>query len=178
MNWASHPALPRPAWVNGTTGREPPWRNGDDHNLLRRTTADGHRLEFGLHVLGWEHRPRIAWFTPKISCSTTTPPFCPRAPRSSMVLMAPANFGKRWAKMPGRDSAVMPEAGCSAGEALRRMLAPAVCRSRALVGITLGYGLVTIVGYAMTAFAPLYAIEVLGADPREANPALTGGRHA
>ncbi len=63
VNWASHPALTRPAWVNGTTGREPPWRNGDDHNLLHRTTADGHRLEFGLHVLGWEQRPRIAWVT-------------------------------------------------------------------------------------------------------------------
>ncbi|MCB2074526.1 MAG: MFS transporter [Novosphingobium sp.] len=50
----------------------------------------------------------------------------------------------------------------------------AVCRSRPLVGITLGYGLVTIVGYAMTAFAPLYAIEVLGADPREAGFLLGG----
>lgn len=49
-----------------------------------------------------------------------------------------------------------------------------VCGSRALVGITLGYGLVTIVGYAMTAFAPLYAIEVLGADPREAGFVLGG----
>lgn len=63
VNWASHPALPRPDWVRGATGREPPWRSGDDQNLLRRSTADGHRLEFGLHVLGWEHRPRIAWFT-------------------------------------------------------------------------------------------------------------------
>ncbi|MBV1689860.1 MFS transporter [Novosphingobium sp. G106] len=50
----------------------------------------------------------------------------------------------------------------------------AVCRSRALVGVTLGYGLVTIVGYAMTAFAPLYAIEVLGANPREAGFMLGG----
>ena len=32
------------------TGREPPWRNGDDQNLLRRTTTDGHRLEFGLRA--------------------------------------------------------------------------------------------------------------------------------
>jgi len=63
VNWASHPALPRPAWVSSATGREPPWRSGDDQNLLRRTTADGHQVEFGLHVLGWEHRPRIAWFT-------------------------------------------------------------------------------------------------------------------
>ena len=62
VNWASHPALPRPGWVR--SGREPPWHEGDDgHSLLRRTTADGHRLEFGLHVLGWEQRPRIAWVT-------------------------------------------------------------------------------------------------------------------
>lgn len=53
----------------------------------------------------------------------------------------------------------------------------AVCRSRSLVGVTLGYGLVTIVGYAMTGFAPLYAIEVLGVDPRQAGFVLgsTGG---
>lgn len=50
----------------------------------------------------------------------------------------------------------------------------AVCLSRPLVGVTLGYGLVTIIGYAMTAFAPLYAIEVLGADPREAGFVLGG----
>src|SRR5690606_24593988 len=50
----------------------------------------------------------------------------------------------------------------------------AVCLSRPLVGVTLGYGLVTIIGYAMTAFAPLYAIEVLGADPREAGFGLGG----
>ena len=64
VNWVSHPELPRPEWVRGATGREPPWRNGDDgQSLLRRTTADGHRLEFGLHVLGWEQRPRVAWVT-------------------------------------------------------------------------------------------------------------------
>src|SRR3990167_3946940 len=58
------PDLARPDWIRGATGREPPWRNGDDgQSLLRRTTADGHRLEFGLHVLGWEQRPRVAWVT-------------------------------------------------------------------------------------------------------------------
>ncbi|HEX8058834.1 MAG TPA: MFS transporter [Novosphingobium sp.] len=71
--------------------------------------------------------------------------------------------------------------GCYAvfswGQTLRlsdRATFDAVCRSRALVGVTLGYGLVTIVGYAMTAFAPLYAIEVLGANPREAGFMLGG----
>jgi hypothetical protein len=50
----------------------------------------------------------------------------------------------------------------------------AVCGSRTLVGVTLGYGLTTIVGYAMTGFAPLYAIEVLGIDSREAGFVLGG----
>lgn len=54
----------------------------------------------------------------------------------------------------------------------------AVCRSRALVGVTLGYGLLTIAGYAMTAFAPLYAIEVLGVDSREAGFMLGGASTA
>lgn len=49
-----------------------------------------------------------------------------------------------------------------------------VCCSKALIGVTLGYGLVTIVGYAMTGFAPLYAIEVLGADAQEAGFVLGG----
>lgn len=71
--------------------------------------------------------------------------------------------------------------GCYAvfswGQNLRLTDAPTfdvVCRSRALVGVTLGYGLLTIVGYAMTAFAPLYAIEVLKADPQEAGLVLGG----
>jgi signal transduction histidine kinase len=63
VNWASHPGLPRRGWLGDATGREPPWHDGADQNLLRRTTADGHRLEFGLHVLGWEKRPRVAWMT-------------------------------------------------------------------------------------------------------------------
>jgi len=49
-----------------------------------------------------------------------------------------------------------------------------VCRSRPLMGVTLGYGLFCIVGYAMTGFAPLYAIEVLKADPGEVGFVLGG----
>jgi MFS family permease len=71
--------------------------------------------------------------------------------------------------------------GCYAvfswGQTLRLRDRPtfdAVCGSRALVGVTLGYGLVTIIGFAMTAFSPLYAIEVLGADSREAGFVLGG----
>jgi len=57
VHWESHPGLlpgPPPA----------AWRGRDDmHGLLQRTTADGHRLEFGLNVMAWERRPRVAWLT-------------------------------------------------------------------------------------------------------------------
>ncbi len=66
VNWDSQPDAPRPDWA-----REPAWRHGQNQNqnqdvgenLLVRTTADGHRLEFGLSVQAWQHRPRIAWIT-------------------------------------------------------------------------------------------------------------------
>ena len=62
VNWHSQPESPRPGWV-----RDPAWRHGQSQdggeNLLVRTTADGHRLEFGLAVQAWQHRPRIAWIT-------------------------------------------------------------------------------------------------------------------
>ncbi|MGP1685037.1 MAG: HAMP domain-containing sensor histidine kinase, partial [Giesbergeria sp.] len=44
--------------------RNPNWHQGDEReNLLVRTTADGHRLEFGLAAQTWQKRPRIAWIT-------------------------------------------------------------------------------------------------------------------
>ena len=62
VNWNSQPDAPRPGWA-----RDPAWRHSqsqdDGENLLVRTTADGHRLEFGLSVQAWQHRPRIAWIT-------------------------------------------------------------------------------------------------------------------
>ena len=62
VNWNSQPDAPRPGWT-----RDPAWRHSqsqdDGENLLVRTTADGHRLEFGLSVQAWQHRPRIAWIT-------------------------------------------------------------------------------------------------------------------
>ncbi|MBU3740437.1 MAG: HAMP domain-containing histidine kinase [Rhodoferax sp.] len=39
------------------------WR-GDERRILERTTADGHRIEFGLSVAAWSDRPRfIGWIT-------------------------------------------------------------------------------------------------------------------
>lgn len=50
----------------------------------------------------------------------------------------------------------------------------ALARSPAFVCVTLGYSLVSFVGYASTGFTPLYAIEVLGADPKAAGLVLGG----
>jgi signal transduction histidine kinase len=59
VNWDSQPGVPRPGWA-----RDPAWRHGEEgEHLLVRTTADGHRLEFGLSVQSWQQRPRIAWVT-------------------------------------------------------------------------------------------------------------------
>ncbi len=62
VNWDSQPDAPRPGWA-----RDSGWRHGAGgegvENLLLRTTADGHRLEFGLNMQTWQQRPRIAWIT-------------------------------------------------------------------------------------------------------------------
>lgn len=50
----------------------------------------------------------------------------------------------------------------------------ALLRSRPFLALTASYSLVTFVGYASTAFMPLYAIEVLGADPKQAGFILGG----
>ncbi|AVO40993.1 HAMP domain-containing sensor histidine kinase [Simplicispira suum] len=62
VNWDSQPDAPRPGWA-----RDSGWHHGAGgegvENLLLRTTADGHRLEFGLNMQTWQQRPRIAWIT-------------------------------------------------------------------------------------------------------------------
>lgn len=50
----------------------------------------------------------------------------------------------------------------------------ALLKSRPFLALTVSYSLVTFVGYALTAFMPLYAIEVLGADPTQAGFVLGG----
>ncbi len=53
IDWRSDPGAPR-------HGR---WREGED-SLVSRTTADGHRITFGLSARLWEERPRrIGWLT-------------------------------------------------------------------------------------------------------------------
>ncbi|WP_332741309.1 sensor histidine kinase [Hydrogenophaga sp.] len=69
VNWRSHPEQPRMDWQRngppGAKGRDPEdW--GDDKDwqqLLQRTTADGHRLGFGLNEAAFERRPRLFGFT-------------------------------------------------------------------------------------------------------------------
>ena len=64
VNWDSEPRTARPAWRASDSGRDTGWGHGDvRETLLVRTTADGHRLEFGLSAQAWQRRPRIAWLT-------------------------------------------------------------------------------------------------------------------
>lgn len=62
VNWRSHPdddehRRRREAWMDDHPDR------GDDR-LLTRTTADGHRIDFGLSIKPWRERPRfIGWAT-------------------------------------------------------------------------------------------------------------------
>jgi signal transduction histidine kinase len=53
VHWRSHPGA----------GRHGGWAERED-SLLTRTTADGHRIAFGLRLRPWQDRPRrIGWFT-------------------------------------------------------------------------------------------------------------------
>lgn len=68
VNWQSHPDQARPHWKRdrprGAEGDGPGW--GDDEDwagLLHRTTADGHRIEFGLNDAAFERRPKLIGFT-------------------------------------------------------------------------------------------------------------------
>jgi len=58
VNWESHPRNEGQRGWHGHDG----WAGEDA--LLARTTADGHRIEFGLDVQPWRDRPRIwGWLT-------------------------------------------------------------------------------------------------------------------
>ena len=70
INWSSHPEQQRPDWQrerwDQTDGRG--WDgergNGDREwqRILQRTTADGHRIEFGINETVFERRPRLVGF--------------------------------------------------------------------------------------------------------------------
>ena len=64
IHWASHPDQQNPDWMSDKVRQESRWTGDENgHSLLRRTTADGHHIEFGLNALSWDKRPRIAWGT-------------------------------------------------------------------------------------------------------------------
>jgi signal transduction histidine kinase len=68
VRWASHPDQPVPDWQR--EGREDEqrfqredWGGGKDwQRILMRTTADGHRIEFGINEDVFERRPRLIGF--------------------------------------------------------------------------------------------------------------------
>lgn len=57
VQWASHPAQPRPDWMRDQPGQ------GDWPRLLTRQTADGHTVTFGLNDQIFERRPRMVGYT-------------------------------------------------------------------------------------------------------------------
>ena len=71
VNWSSQAG--QPSQLRHGRARDRSWRHGeqgesgalrdDGHSFLVRTTADGHRLEFGLAVQAWQQRPRMVWIT-------------------------------------------------------------------------------------------------------------------
>ena len=69
VNWRSHPEQSRVEWTRhappGIKHPDPDdWGDGKRwQELLQRTTADGHRLEFGLNEAAFERRPRLFGFT-------------------------------------------------------------------------------------------------------------------
>lgn len=69
VNWRSHPEQERPHWLrdrprSGGRSGDAGW--GDDKDwqqLLQRTTADGHRIEFGLNEATFDRRPKLVGYT-------------------------------------------------------------------------------------------------------------------
>ncbi|WP_114971194.1 HAMP domain-containing sensor histidine kinase [Rhodoferax ferrireducens] len=68
VNWRSHPEAPdtprrwgRERWQSDWT--EDDWRR-QEPRLLERSTADGHRIQFGVNRQIWHNRPRVVgWYT-------------------------------------------------------------------------------------------------------------------
>lgn len=62
VNWKSHPDQVKPQWkrdrLQSQEGEDVEWAA-----LLQRTTADGHRIEFGLNDAAFERRPKLIGFT-------------------------------------------------------------------------------------------------------------------
>ena len=61
VNWNSHPERRRRGWADD---RGEPGSEGRSEDWLGRTTADGHRVSFGLGTLPWQRAPQgIGWIT-------------------------------------------------------------------------------------------------------------------
>jgi len=68
VNWRSHPDQVKPHWKRdrprSADGDGPGWGDEQDWDrLLLRTSADGHRIEFGLNDAAFERRPKLIGFT-------------------------------------------------------------------------------------------------------------------
>ena len=58
INWRSHPQEPELEWMYDDHGP------GEEYKFFQRTTADGHRVQFGISVQAWNQKPRfIGWVT-------------------------------------------------------------------------------------------------------------------
>ncbi|MEX1166072.1 MAG: HAMP domain-containing sensor histidine kinase [Hydrogenophaga sp.] len=68
VQWASHPDQPVPDWQREGRSDErrfqrEEWGGGKDwQRVLKRTTADGHSIEFGINEEVFERRPRLIGF--------------------------------------------------------------------------------------------------------------------
>ena len=75
LNWRSHPEQAQPEWKRRRSkgpGDGAGW--GDEQNwasLLQRSTADGHRIEFGLNDAVLERRPKLIGYTLAILLTLT-----------------------------------------------------------------------------------------------------------
>jgi signal transduction histidine kinase len=67
VQWQSEGSERRSDWTHHNR-----WHGDEESPLLARTTADGHRIEFGLNVQPWRDRPRIwGWVTLAVLLSLT-----------------------------------------------------------------------------------------------------------
>jgi signal transduction histidine kinase len=58
LNWRSHPQESELDWMYDDHSR------GEGYKFFQRTTADGHRIQFGISVQAWNQKPRfIGWVT-------------------------------------------------------------------------------------------------------------------
>ena len=108
VNWRSNPEAPdygRRWQDDGHGAGDDPWAS-DEPRLFERTTADGHRIRFGLGDAGWQHRPRsIGWLTLGALLLITALAWLWLAHLSSQMTSPMA--GMDMSSMPGMDMSTM-----------------------------------------------------------------------